>query len=141
MNYSNQGIALTKQFESCSLTAYKDGGGVWTIGYGHTKGVKQGQTCTQQQADAWLAEDVASAVSAVNSMVRVPLTQGQFDALVDFAYNCGNEALQYSTLLRKLNGRDYSGAQEQFARWNQDNGVVVAGLTRRRAAEAKLFGG
>lgn len=140
MKYSNRGLALTKGFENCKLVAYKDGGGVWSIAYGHTQGVTAGMTCTQQQADDWLRAEIGAAERAVNSMVRVTITQGQFDALVDFAYNCGIGALHGSTLMRKLNNGDYNGAKAEFAKWNHDNGMAVAGLTRRRAAEAELFG-
>jgi peptidoglycan hydrolase-like protein with peptidoglycan-binding domain len=88
-----------------------------------------------------LAEDVGRFEAAVNRLVKVPLSQGQFDALVSFSFNVGEGALADSTLLRKLNARDYKGARREFARWNKGGGRVLPGLTRRRAAEAKLFGG
>jgi lysozyme len=91
------------------------------------------------QAAGWLRADAQEAVDAVNRLVTVPLNQSQFDALVDFVFNLGAGAFSTSTLLRLLNGGDYAGAAGQFGRWNKDNGKVVAGLTRRRAAEAKLF--
>lgn len=142
-----KGLFIIKSFESCRLVAYDDGGGVWTIGWGHTRGVKRGDTCTQAQADAWLLEDVTEAELAVHRLVKVPITQNQFDALVSFAYNCGAdedadtiaEGLGDSTLLRKLNGADYVGAAAEFPKWNKDNGVVLQGLVRRRAAEQNLF--
>jgi lysozyme len=139
MNYSQTGLQLTESSEGCKLDAYLDGGGVPTIGFGHTKGVYLGMTCSQLQAEAWLLEDVQHAVGTVNSLVKVPLTQNQFDALVDFVFNLGSGAFNSSTLLRKLNAGDYAGANAEFGRWNHDNGKTVAGLTRRRAAEAALF--
>ena len=137
------GLALLKSFEGCKLTAYPDpgtGGEPWTIGWGHTGGVKRGDTCTQAQADAWLLQDLDRFEQAVERLVSVPLTQNQFDALTSFCYNVGAGALQQSTLLRKLNAGDYEGAQGQFARWNRAGGKEMPGLTRRRAAEAELFG-
>ena len=137
------GLALLKSFEGCKLAAYPDpgtGGEPWTIGWGHTGGVKRGDTCTQAQADAWLLQDLDRFEQAVERLVSVTLTQNQFDALVSFAYNCGQGSLQTSTLLRKLLAGDYAGAQQQFSRWNRANGKEMPGLTRRRAAEAELFG-
>lgn len=141
MNYSERGLDLTRCFEGCRFRAYRDGGGVLTIGYGHTKGVREGQECDMPQAIAWLRQDVLEAVSAVNAAVKVPLNQSQFDALVDFTFNVGGEALRTSTLLKRLNAGDYAGAAAQFGRWNKDDGVVVPGLTRRRQAEEDLFRG
>lgn len=139
--YSERGLDLTREFEGCRLQAYQDTGLVWTIGYGHTKGVKSGDECDMKQAVQWLREDVQEAVDAVNRLVKVKINQAQFDALVDFVFNLGAGAFAKSTLLRMLNAYDYVGATAQFARWNKDNGKVVAGLTRRRAAEAKMFEG
>lgn len=141
MQYSERGLDLTREFEGCRFRAYLDGGGVPTIGYGHTKGVKLGDECDMAQAVKWLRDDVGEAVGDVSGAVKVPLNQSQFDALVDFAFNLGGPALRGSTLLRLLNAGDYSGAAAQFGRWNKDNGKVVPGLTRRRAAEEKLFRG
>lgn len=137
MNYSKKGLQLTERFEGCKLFAYQDSGGVWTIAYGHTRGVQAGMTCSPAQAEAWLLEDVAIAERNVNRLVRVPLTQGGYDALVDFEFNTG--ALAGSTLLRVLNAGDYTGAAAQFERWIHAGGVVVAGLLRRRKAEAEEF--
>ena len=133
---------LEKQYEGCRLMAYPDpgtGGVPWTIGYGHTKGVKQGDTCTQMQADAWLIEDIAWAVRAVSLAERVPLTDNEQEALVDFVFNVGATAFNASTLLRKLNAGDYEGASNEFARWNLAGGKVLSGLVKRRAAETALF--
>ncbi len=139
MQYSSDGLHLTEGFESCRLAAYQDSKGVWTIGWGHTRGVKEGDTCTQEQADAWLLEDVQEAVDAVNRFVTAPLTQHQFDALVDFCFNAGQGNFASSTMLRLLNAGDYEAADQQFARWDMCGGVHLYGLARRRAGEAELF--
>ena len=136
---SQRGQRLIEKFEGREKVAYLDGGGVWTIGIGHTAGVKRGQVATDAQIECWFAEDVAKAVAGVNKAVTVPVTQNQFDAMVSLAFNIGVSAFSSSTLVRKLNSGDVAGAALQFARWNMDNGKVVGGLTRRRAAEADLF--
>lgn len=112
---------------------------VWTIGYGHTRGVREGETCTPEQAAAWLQNDVAGAVITVCHMVDVSLTQGQFDALVSLVFNIGSGNFQGSTLLRKLNAKDYSGAADEFLKWNHQAGRVLDGLTKRREAERQRF--
>jgi lysozyme len=139
MKYSDKGMALTESFEGLSLTAYRDIVGVWTNGYGNTHGVTPGSTITLKQAVDDLADNLAGAEYVVNKVVTVPLTQGQFDALVDFVFNLGSGAFQSSTLLRKLNLKDYAGASAEFVKWNHAGGVEVKGLTRRRLAEQALF--
>ena len=139
MQISKAGLDLIKQFEGLHLKAYRCPAGVPTIGYGHTAGVAMGQTITQQQADDYLRRDVRQFERAVSRLVSVPLTQGQFDALVSFAFNLGEGALAQSTLLRLLNAGDYAGAAAQFDRWNKAGGRVLPGLVRRRAAERALF--
>ena len=139
MNYSKNAMTLIKDFEGCRLTAYRDGGGVLTQGYGNTHHVIEGSTITQERADADLLANVQDAVDAVNDYVTMPLHQGQFDALVDFTFNVGVNAFKKSTLLRLLNTGDYQGAHDQFDRWNMDNGKVVKGLQRRRDADQKLW--
>jgi lysozyme len=139
MEYSPDGLKLTESFEGCRLQAYLDSVGVPTIGYGHTHGVTMGMTCTQEQADAWLQEDVQEAVQAVNNLVTVPLTQQQFDALVDFTFNLGTGALQHSTLLRLLNSGNYQGAAGEFEKWDKAGGKVLPGLLKRRQAERDMF--
>ena len=141
MEYSRTGEQLTEQFESCRLVAYQDSKGVWTIGWGCTADVYPGQICTQAQADAWLMRDIQSAAEAVNRMVTVSLTQNEFDALVDFVYNCGSGNFAGSTLLRLLNQGDYAGAANEFERWDRSGGVVIAGLLRRRTAEKEEWNG
>jgi lysozyme len=140
LSYSDQGLALTEQFEGLRLTAYQDSVGVWTIGYGHTGlDVQPGLTITQEQAGALLLQDVAGAVAAVNRLVTVPLTQNQFDALVDFTFNEGQGNLASSTLLRELNAGNTAGAAAQFLVWVYAGGVKLPGLVTRRQAEADLF--
>ena len=139
MNISKNGIDLIKKFEGCRLTAYKCPSGVYTIGYGHTNGVKKGQRITQRQAEAYLLEDVKKVENGVNKYVSVPLTQNQFDALVSFCFNCGLGAFKNSTLRKKLNAKDYAGAGKELLRWNKAGGVVLDGLKRRRNAEKALF--
>lgn len=131
---------LIQGFEKLSLVAYKDGGGVWTIGYGHTgPDVNYDMICTIAQADKWFDQDTETAIAGINRLVKVPLTQNQFDALVSFVYNLGVGAFEKSTLLKVLNAGDYAGAADQLLRWDHDNGVQVPGLTRRRKAERELF--
>ncbi|WP_435952723.1 lysozyme [Dryocola sp. BD626] len=144
MKISTDGINLIKQFEGCRLTAYQDSVGVWTIGYGWTqpvdgRPVSKGMAITQQKANELLSEGVVQYENGVTSLVSVPVNQNQFDALVDFAYNLGVNALKGSTLLRKLNASDYAGAANEFPKWNKAGGKELAGLTRRREAEKSLF--
>lgn len=176
MKTSREGLALIKQFESCELEAYPDPGSdlgkectrrrlpmreyrrvpnwqtldaePWTIAWGHTgKDVLPGMTVTQRTADELLEEDLVSFERAVESLVKVPITQGMFDSLVSFAYNCGPdidsddkaEGLGDSTLLKKVNAGDFSGAATEFLKWIRSGGVVMLGLCKRRAAERDLF--
>lgn len=139
MKISAAGLELLKVHEGLRLKAYLDTGGVPTIGYGHTRGVKVGDTCAKEQALTWLAEDVSDAERDVNLYVHVPLKQNQFDALVSFVYNIGGARFATSTLLRKLNDGDYVGAAGQFVRWVYDNGRIINGLALRRADECELF--
>lgn len=140
MQYSKQGLALTENFESCRLTAYRDIKGVLTIGYGHTgSDVTEGLTWTQDQADMQLVCDTQSAVNTVNRLVTAPMTQGVFDSLVDFVFNVGSGNFAGSTLLKLLNSGDTESAAQQFERWDYAGGVQIAGLLRRREAEANEF--
>ncbi len=141
MKTSDAGLELIKAFEGCEFKAYQDSVGVWTIGWGRTKDVRKGDTCTQEQADAWLAEEMPEYEGYINDMVTVPLTQNQYDSLVSWVYNLGPDNLRISTLLAKLNAGDYSGAAAEFPKWNRAGGVVLPGLVRRREAERKLFTG
>lgn len=139
MKISDKGINLIKRFEGLELTAYKCPADIWTIGYGHTKDVKQGQTITEQQAVEFLKQDLQVFEKAVNAQ-NLNLTQNQFDALVSFTYNVGAGNLQKSTLLKKakLNVNDPSIAQE-FAKWNKGGGRILPGLVKRRESESKLY--
>lgn len=133
-------IEAIKGFESCHLKAYKCPAGVWTIGWGHTKGVKEGQVITQAQADSLLDGDLLSFVTHVNKF-GLRLTQGQFDALVDFAYNCGTGNLDKSTLLRKVRvNAPLAEIQAEFRRWNKGGGKILPGLVKRREWEAQRYG-
>lgn len=128
-----------RDFERFRPTAYlptpRD---VPTIGFGHTRGVKMGDTCTLDQAEAWLALDCHRDVVAINEMVRVPLTQNQFDALCSLTFNCGITPLE-KTLGHLLNAGDYAGAAEQFLRWGRQHGRKLPGLDIRRKAEHDHF--
>ena len=139
MKTSDVGIELIKKYEGCVLKAYKCPSGVWTIGYGHTNGVKSGMQITKAQALDYLKQDLSVFEKAVTNYVKVPLNQNQFDALVSFSFNCGAGALKTSTLLQKLNSSDYNGAANEFPRWKKSNGKVLNGLVRRRQEEKELF--
>lgn len=139
MKTSPKGISLIKEFEGLSLDAYMCSAGVLTIGYGHTGGVQKGDRITEKKAEELLQDDLKKFENGVLRLVRVPLNQNQFDALVSFAFNLGVGNLGKSTLLRKLNDRDFKGAAAEFVRWNKAGGRELDGLTRRRNAEAELF--
>tara|TARA_B100000530_G_scaffold132705_1_gene82713 strand:- start:5271 stop:5696 length:426 start_codon:yes stop_codon:yes gene_type:complete len=139
MQTSKTGIDLIKHFEGCELYAYKCPAGVWTIGYGHTKGVEPGMQITEQDAEDMLKEELIEYESYINDLVTVGLNQNQFDAMVSWVYNLGAGNLKASTLLKVLNAGDYAGVPEQMLRWNKAGGKVLEGLTRRRQAEADLF--
>ena len=142
MQYSQPGLMVTERGEGCVLKPYQDQGGVWTDGYGNTHGVvPNGPPITPEQAAADLMRNVQSAVNTVNSLVTVPVSQNQFDALVDFTFNVGATAFANSTLLRLLNSGDYGGADAEFAKWDLIRGKKSAGLDNRRAAEAGEFEG
>lgn len=137
---NEQGLALIKEFEGCELKAYLCPAGVPTIGYGHTRSAKLGQTISQADADALLREDLADSEDAVDQLVTAPISDDQFSALVSFVFNVGMGAFERSTLLSMLNanaGADTVAAQ--FLRWNKANGEELPGLTRRRHAERALF--
>lgn len=132
-------LALIQQWEGLRLEAYQDVGGVWTIGYGHTKTAKPGMKISKGQATALLRQDLADAEAAVSSLTTVELSDNQYGALVSLVYNIGAGAFQRSTLLRKLNAGDYAAVPGELARWNKVNGKPVEGLSNRRAAEAGLW--
>lgn len=167
MTPSQKCIELIKSHESCELMSYPDpgsdlgkactarglkmrnyrivpswqkyNGAPWTIGFGHTNGVKQGQVITEQQAIEFLKFDLANAANVVLQLIKVPINQNQFDALTSFVFNAGSGNFQKSTLLRKINSKDFVGAVAEFPKWRFSGGVVMRGLIARRADEAKLF--
>lgn len=139
MNVSENGLELIKQFEGCELESYQDSVGVWTIGYGSTRGVTEGMSITQEEADDRLADDVVIAVRCVNQSAPYGITQNQFDSLVSFVFNLGCASLRNSTLLRKLKEGDEVGAANEFTKWAHARGQVLVGLVRRREAEKELF--
>ena len=139
MEYSRKGEQLTENFEGVRLTAYQDQVGRWTIGYGHTLNVQPGQTCTQAQADAWLALDMSWAEMIVNDYVHISITQGEYDAMVDFTFNLGAGSFEHSTLLILVNQGKFAEAANEFEKWDLAGGKVVAGLLRRRQAEEQEF--
>ncbi len=141
MNTSPAGLDLIRSFEGLRLSAYQDQRGIWTIGFGSTKDVHEGMTITIPEAIVRLKSDLGVAEAEVNRLVKVPLTQGQFDALVDFTFNLGGGSLEHSTLLKLLNEGKYEQAQAEFSKWDHCAGEVNAGLLRRREAEADMFGG
>lgn len=147
MQVSDTGIALIKRFEGCRLRAYPDpatGGAPWTIGYGWTQPVdghpvSEGMVISQRKADQLLRCGVVSYEQAINRLVRVPLRQNQFDALVSLSYNIGTRAFSTSTLLRELNQGKFAAASDSFLGWRFANGRALPGLLRRRRAEQALF--
>jgi lysozyme len=141
MKTSEEGKALIKKFEGCELKAYLCPAQVWTIGYGHTASVKEGDVCTQEDADRMLAEDLEEFEGYVREAVSVPLEQNEFDALVAWTYNLGPGNLRSSTMLKKLNDSKFEDVPSEMRRWNKSGGKVLDGLVRRREAEALLFKG
>ena len=139
MKLSNRGKSLIKKYEGLRLTAYKCPAGVWTIGYGHTAGVFEGQKISEKQADEFFDKDIKQFEDAVNSLVKVPLKQGQFDALVSFVYNVGKTAFANSTLLKLLNQKKYALAGNELSRWVYVRDKKLVGLVKRREEEKELF--
>jgi lysozyme len=140
MQLGPKGHKLIQSFEQFRGRAYKDQGGIWTCGWGHTgPDVVQDTTCTEWQATHWFDLDTGAAVAAINRTTDVPLTQNQFDALAAFTFNAGVTAEGHSTLIKYVNSRNFSAAADEFLRWNHVKGVVSVGLTRRREAERALF--
>lgn len=150
--YSEACVNLVKKFEGLHkvqkdgmIASYRCPAGKWTIGWGHTKGVRSGQKITVEQAEDFLRQDLEECCNQVIAAVKVDLSQAQLDALVSFVFNLGIGNFQSSTLLKKLNRGDYDGAATEFSKWNKardaKTGVLgsLPGLTRRRTAEAALF--
>ena len=147
MQISARGLKLIADFEGLRLKAYPDpgtGNEPWTIGYGTTvypdgRKVKKGDVITQEQALDYLKQDVKKFATSVTQVVTVPLNQNRFDALVSFTYNLGAGALARSSLLRKLNAREYKAAAAEFDKWVYAAGRILPGLVNRRKAERELF--
>jgi lysozyme len=144
MAINKEALELIKSFEGLELIAYYDPVGVLTIGYGHTNmagppKIVPGMRITAQEASNILMNDLKKYEAAVSRHVKVPLNQNQYGALVSFTYNLGEGNLSKSTLVKKLNAKDYEGAANEFPKWNKAGGKVLKGLVRRRAAEQALF--
>jgi lysozyme len=141
---NDQGLALIKRFEGLRLDAYQDVAGIWTIGYGHIRGVTPGMQITEAQADQALRDDLVGTEAAVNSAVGdAATTDNQFSAMVVLCFNIGSANYRSSTVLREHLAGNYPAAADAFLLWNKAhvNGVlqVVAGLTNRRTAERTLY--
>ena len=141
MKISQEGIALIKHYEGCKLESYQCSAGVWTIGYGSTKNVKEGMSIDAEKAEQLLIKDLAIFEKEVANLVSVPLEQNQYDAIVSWTFNLGSSNLKASTMLKVLNNGVYEAVPEQLKRWNKVKGVVNDGLVKRRKSEALLFEG
>jgi len=139
MRTSDEGVALIQHFEGCRLEAYLCPANVWTIGYGHTFRVREGDVIDQEAAEALLIEDLEEFEGHVLRLVEIPLTQNQFDALVSWTFNLGPGNLKSSTLLNRINFGPLSDVPFQIQRWTRAGGKVLEGLVKRRAAEAALW--
>ena len=141
LQLSKTGIELLKHFEGCELKAYQDSVGVWTIGYGHTKGIYEGLEITQSEAEKMLQDELPEYEGYVTDKVVPLLQQHEYDALVCWVYNLGPTNLSSSTLLKRLNAGEFNDVPFQMKRWDKAGGQPLLGLTRRRNAEALLFKG
>lgn len=139
MKVSDRGYTLIKELEGLVLNAYQCSAGVWTIGYGHTKNVKKGDSITEEKANLFLEKDLKYTVKIVNLYVLVPITQSMFDALCSFVFNVGVNAFKTSTMLKLLNRREYEKAALEFERWIFVRGTRSNGLVNRRKKEQYLF--
>ena len=139
MNTSPKGIALIKEFEGLRLKAYKCPGGVWTIGYGHTDGVRPGMVISERQAEDFLKAEPIAFEKYLNDL-RLAINQNQFDALISFIYNVGTGNFSSSTMLRKVKANPLDNSiMDEFRRWVYSKGRALPGLQRRRLAEMKLY--
>lgn len=141
MILSEKGLNFIESVEGLRLDAYLDSAGVATIGFGHTGDVKLGDRCTEEQAESWLQEDAKTAETVINKLVKVPLSQNQFDSLVSFVFNIGVGNFTRSTLLRLLNEGKYGDAAHEMGRWVYAGGKMSIGLLNRRGKEMKIFKG
>ncbi len=139
MKISEDGLELIKKFEGCETSAYQDSVGVWTIGFGHTKGVEEGQTCSIEDAELMLTDEMDEYEGYINNMVKVDLQQHEFDSLVAWVYNLGPTNLNESTMLKVLNGGQFDRVPDEMNRWTRAGGEILEGLVRRRQAESLMF--
>lgn len=137
--WSIPSLEIIKTFEGLRLEAYLCPANVWTIGYGHTKTARKGMKITNEEAEKLLKEDIIWVKSCIDSAVKTELSANQVAAVYSFIYNVGAGAFRSSTLLRKLNQGDYTGAADEFPRWNKAGGKVIKGLIRRRKTEREVF--
>lgn len=135
----DEAIEIIKKFEGLRLKAYKCPSGVWTIGYGHTKGVIKGQVITSEQAESLLMGDITEACHIVSDLIEIPLSNYQFSALVSFVFNVGYTRFAKSTIRKLINNGDLKRAVDQFDRWVYSGTTVLQGLVKRRAEEKALF--
>jgi lysozyme len=139
MKISEEGKALIRQFEGCELESYRCAADVATLGYGHTHGVKDGDSCTKEEANQMLADDLEEFEGYVDKYVEVDLSQNQFDALVAWTFNLGPANLKSSTMLKVLNEGKHEKVPSEMKRWNKAGGKTLEGLIRRREAESLLW--
>lgn len=143
MNISLAGVQQIKDFEGLKLKAYPCSTGKWTIGYGHTKGVKEGEVITLEEADTFLREDIHFICAQLNDLIKVVVTQNEFDALCSLVFNIGVKAFSLSTLLKKLNQGDKRGAAAEFPKWRyatvKGKKVALPSLIKRRQKEKTRF--
>lgn len=143
MKVSNKAIEIIKKYEGLELTVYRCPAGILTIGYGHTKTAEPGMTINKEMAELLLKQDLNDFEKAINELVKVPLTQNQFDALISFVFNIGTDKFKNSTLLKKINEGNYKEAANEFLKWTksrQPGGLKdLPGLIKRRNDEKKLF--
>jgi len=139
MKISDEGLELIKKFEGCETKAYQDSVGVWTIGYGHTKNVKENDEISEDYAMSMLKEEIVEYEQYIENLIDISLSQCEFDALCSWVYNLGPTNLKESTLLKELNHANFERVPDEIKRWNKAGGKVLDGLKRRREAEALLF--
>lgn len=146
MNLSDEGIRLIKSFEGYHralpdgrCVAYRCPAGVWTLGWGCTEGIREGMVWTESDAEEALRRELSQFEAGVNRLVTADINQNQYDALVSFAYNVGLGGLQRSTVLKRVNSRDFSKVPAALAMWNKGGGKVLPGLVARRQREGALF--
>lgn len=139
MKVTTEVVTLILEEEHLCLSSYQDPGGVWTIGYGCTTNVKQGDTCTEDMAKVWFLRDLNECAHGVLRELDQTLNNDQFSALVSLAYNIGLGNFASSTLLKKIKSQDFQGAADEFLKWDHIGSVEYAGLKGRREKERQIF--